>query len=62
MSKIKGKKRHNVIQLNRKRRTKLRALKIKHGNATASEKTRIKDKIGRVAPHLNVDEWLSTKS
>jgi hypothetical protein len=62
MSNIKAKKRHSVIQQNRKRRTKLRALKTKHENASGSEKAQIKEKIKRVAPHLNVDEWLSLKS
>jgi len=62
MSKIKAKKRHAVILQKRKRRGKLATLRAKYEAAHGSEKTRIKDKIGRIAPHLSVDEWLSRKS
>ena len=59
MGKVKGRRRSFVARYKRQRKAKLRKLRQKYIDAkTQSAKKQIAEKIGSIAPHLNIDEYL----
>lgn len=63
MGRAKPKTRQVQIKIKQKRNQKLRKLKEKYLNTSKkTEKNNILDKMKRVAPHLNIDEYIGQKS
>ncbi|MCH7604838.1 hypothetical protein IID24_02540 [Patescibacteria group bacterium] len=59
MGKVKGKRRSFVVRYKRQRKAKLQKLRQKYRDAKQqSTKKQIAEKIGNIAPHLNIDEYL----
>lgn len=62
MGKIYQKRRQFQIKRKQKRKKKLRKLKEKYLAANSQrEKKKIAEKIKRIAPHLQIEEYLGTK-
>jgi len=62
MGKVKGKRRSFVVRYKRTRKAKLQKLRQKYlSSKSLSEKKKIAEKMGRVGPHLNIEEYLKSK-
>lgn len=59
MGKVKGKRRSFVTRYKRQRKAKLQKFRQKYlSSKSLSEKQKIVEKIGRIAPHVNVESYL----